>query len=229
MSRVWRSALGSPSTGTARTLTPSTSSARPARSDPWDDASFCCRRVELLAEASVFLQQGRYLVADFRARGAHELTDTLDDAVSAVDPFQRTRAGDRLDPANAGRNAGFGDDAEHADVAGASDVGAAAQLHRESVAHGQHPYFVAVLLAEQGHGTLLHAPRRSPDAPRPTGGIGLDLAVDLLLHSGDLFRRHGLRMREVETQALRGDQRAFLLHMVPSTWRSAACIRWVAE
>ena len=45
-------------------------------------------------------------------------------------PLQRGRAGHRLDPADAGGDGAFADDPEQADIAGAPDMGAAAQLHR---------------------------------------------------------------------------------------------------
>jgi hypothetical protein len=44
-----------------------------------------------------------------------------------------------------------------------------------------------------------------------------------------LIGRHRLEVREVEAQPLGRDQRALLRTWSPSTWRSAACSRCVAE
>ena len=63
----------------------------------------------------------------------------------------------RLDAAHAGRDRAFADDRDEADVAGAADMGAAAQLDRIGAlvvavldrAHGDDAHLVAVFLAEQ--------------------------------------------------------------------------------
>ena len=72
---------------------------------------------------------------------------------------ERVVARHRLDAADAGGDAAFRDDLEQADVAGARDVGAAAELAAR--ADVEHADLVAVLLAEQHHGAELRAPPRS--------------------------------------------------------------------
>ena len=70
----------------------------------------------------------------------------------------RRRPGERLDAAHASRNRAVAERGNHADVAGASDVRAAAQLHRPAhrvtatLAHGHDPHLFAILLAEQRAG-----------------------------------------------------------------------------
>ena len=72
---------------------------------------------------------------------------------------------------------------------------------------------VAVLLAEQGDGAgglgLLDAHHAGDH-----GLGGEDLLVHEVLDGADLLRGHGLEVGEVETQGLRGDERAGLVHMV---------------
>src|SRR3546814_11876897 len=70
---------------------------------------------------------------------------------------QRALPGQCLDPAHAGGDTAFGHDLEQADVARATDVGAATQLGG-TLAHPQYPDLVAVLLAEQGHGAEIQPP-----------------------------------------------------------------------
>ena len=76
-------------------------------------------------------------------------------------------AGQGLDAADAGGDRALGHDAEQRDVAGAADVGAAAQLDRvgaavRRLAHRDDADLVAVLLAEQRHGAGARSPRRGP-------------------------------------------------------------------
>jgi hypothetical protein len=135
-------------------------------------------------------------------------------------------AADRLDAAHAGRDAAFHDDLEQADVAGAGDVGAAAQLLRGTDV--EHAHFVAVLLAEQHHGAgLLRLVDRHH--ARLGRGVGDDLVVDDALDARisrpspagcGRSRSGSCPDRPASPSAARGR---------PSTSRSALCIRWVAE
>jgi hypothetical protein len=99
---------------------------------------------------------------------------------------------------------------------------------KRSRAHGQHAHLVAVLLAEQRHGAggtrrvhghQLRAHRR----------IGADLRVNQVLDVAATLRVIMPPDGRIKTQALRIHQRAFLLTCSPSTVRSAACSRCVAE
>ena len=68
----------------------------------------------------------------------------------ALERLQRLEAGDRLDAADAGRDAALGHDRKQADVAGRAHVRAAAQLHAEA-GNRDDADLVAVLLAEERH------------------------------------------------------------------------------
>ena len=95
-------------------------------------------------------------------------------------------------------------------------------------AHAHDADLVAVLLAEQRHragldrGLAVH--QADPDL-----GVLAQERVDLGLDRGLLLGRHGLRVAEVEAQAVGGDQRALLGHVAAEVAPSAACSRWVAE
>src|SRR5256885_11771466 len=99
------------------------------------------------------------------ARRLIEPFDEMPLVLHGLHPGERALAGGRLDAAHARSDAALGDDLEEADVAGAGDVRAPAQLARG--ADVQNPHLVAVLLAEQGHATAfdgvveLHDARRS--------------------------------------------------------------------
>ena len=103
-----------------------------------------------------------------------------------LEALQRAFAGDGFDAAHAGRDAALVDDLADADIAGAADVRAAAELLAEGVdLHDAH--LVAVLFAEQRHGAGLRGLVEIHD-------VGVDLAVgeDLLVHQpldfGELVR-----------------------------------------
>ena len=106
-------------------------------------------------------------------RHLQALRQALQQVVLAARLLVGELAGHRLDPADAGRDRALADDAEQGDVAGAADMGAAAQLDRVgpavlAQAHRDHAHLVAVLLAEQRHGTGAdrvvagHDPHRAP-------------------------------------------------------------------
>ena len=125
----------------------------------------------------------------------------------------------RLDPADAGSDGTLAGDAEQGDVAGAADVGAAAQLDRVgaavlALAHRDDAHLVAVLLAEQRHGTgadRLVAGHDPHAAPRRSGaGTRLTSAST----APDLVGRHRARLAEVEAQPVGRDQRALLRHVL---------------
>ena len=133
----------------------------------------------------------------------------------------RRVAGQRLDAAHAGSDRALAHDLEDADIAGAPDMGAAAQLDGISVAgppalgihaHADDADLLAIFLAEQ---------RQRPLRDRLVGRheMGLDrrvlqdLGVDQVLHRADLVMGHGLLVREIESEPPGLDQRALLRHM----------------
>ena len=126
---------------------------------------------------------------------------------------QRALARHRFDAAHAGRDAGFGDNLEQADIAGALDMRAAAQLGGE-VAHTDDTHLVAVLLTEQRHGAALDSIVIRHDARRDVD-ILLDFPIDQLLDARNLLGAHRLRMGKIETRAIGVHQRALLLHVFP--------------
>ena len=91
-------------------------------------------------------------------------------------------AGDGFDAAHAGRDAAFVDDLAQADVAGAADVRAAAQLLAEA-GDGDDAHPVAVLFAEQSHGAGVERLVEIHDV-----GVDLDVLQDLLVDEPLDFR-----------------------------------------
>ncbi len=85
--------------------------------------------------------------------GRRRLGETFREIVGIV--ARAAFAGERLDAAHAGRHAGFAHHRDDADIAGAIDMGAAAQLDRPAhriaaaLAHRDDAHFIAVFLAEQ--------------------------------------------------------------------------------
>ena len=123
---------------------------------------------------------------------------------------QRMAAGDRLNPANARSDSAFTDDLEEADVARTRNVRAAAQLFAGS--NGQHAHGVAVLFAEEHHGSALLRGFQLHDGSVGCG-IGKNLGVHQAFDLGHLRRRHAHAVCEVEARALRTDQGTFLLNV----------------
>ena len=132
---------------------------------------------------------------------------------------ERARAGDRLDAADALRDAGLGGDLEEADVAGAAHVRAAAELDRLAPMRTTRTR-VAVLLAEQRHRAQLLAPRRSGQSPAMSGrrscGISALTRSSTRRFSSSVMRRE---VREVEAQAVgRRPASPSARRASPSTW-----------
>ena len=157
---------------------------------------------------------------------ALQLLDGLDglilvDVQRGDEPMQRRtlllRPGDgaqtseRLDSSNARRDPALGDGDEQSDVAGRSDVGAAAQFEAES-GNRDDPHLVAVLLAEERH---------RPRGNRFIGGSDLgvdrgvlhDLFVDDALDAIEVVAADRLEVHEVEAQPVRRDERPGLFDM----------------
>ena len=110
-------------------------------------------------------------------------------------------AGQRLNSANACRDAVLGQDLELADLACVLYMCAAAELSGEFT-HLDYAYFVAVFLAEQSHSAALLSVFDTHDR-----GLDIetfrDLLVDKVFHGLDLIRCHSLEVAEVESGAVR--------------------------
>src|SRR5690606_16856460 len=169
--------------------------------------------LQLLFQLAIALDQRGQLVQHVVTTALDQIRCFLELLLGAVQPGQRSRAGDRLYTAHAGGHAAFAGDLEQADVAGTGYVGAAAQLDGEAAAHGQHAHLVAVLLAEQGHGALglggLDVGLMDLDL-----GVLADLGVDQVLQRAQLLGLDRLGVAEVEAQTLAVDQRALLLYVL---------------
>ncbi|CCJ89597.1 L-carnitine dehydratase/bile acid-inducible protein F(EC:2.8.3.16) [Cronobacter turicensis 564] len=124
---------------------------------------------------------------------------------------QRAFAGHSFDTANACGSAGFRNNAEQADIAGARRVDTAAQFGGE-IAHAQYTHAVFIFLAEQRHRAFGFRRFQIHDISF-NRQVATDLRVHQIFNFADLFRLHGFEMREVETQAFIVNQRAFLRDM----------------
>ncbi len=128
------------------------------------------------------------------------------------------RAGDRLDAPHAGRHRALGDDLEIADVAGAADMRAAAQLDRIrrlvafSGTHRDDAHLLAVFLAEQRHRTQFDRGVRRHQ-PRRHLAVLAHTRIHLGLHPGDVLAGQRSRLRDVEAQPVRRVQAALLRDM----------------
>src|SRR6185312_10575655 len=132
-------------------------------------------------------------------------------------------AGQRLDAAHAGGDGALRDDLEEADIAGAADMRAAAQLDREGLermavhvglgAHGDDAHLVAVFLAEERQRAGLDRLLRRHE-PRRHLAVLADAVVDLALDDADVLAREGARLAEIEAQPVGRHERALLRHML---------------
>ena len=124
---------------------------------------------------------------------------------------QRRFARDGLDAADARLAAAFGDDLEQAGLDCVPQVRPAAELQRE-VAHLHDAHDVAVLFAEQHHRAHLLG-FFDVLLERVNVEVVQNLLVDQAFDLAGLAAGQRLVVREVEAQAVRGDQRAALLDM----------------
>ena len=110
------------------------------------------------------------------------------------------------------RDARLAQDLHHADVAGAANVGAAAELDRLATDR-HHAHLLAVLLTEhRDSALLLRLLERQHLDDRVA--IRANLCVDETLDLPDLFRCHRREVREVEAQPIGCDQRALLTNVI---------------
>ena len=113
----------------------------------------------------------------------------------------------------------------HVSADGKLGVVAAAQLHR--VAHGEHAHHVAVLFLEDHHRAALLGVLDTHDL-RLHLVVREDALVDDVLHAPCLLRAERLAVGEVEAEAVRPDQRALLLRVLPEHFAQRQ-VRFVAE
>jgi hypothetical protein len=129
----------------------------------------------------------------------------------ALHVLQRGLAGHGLDAADAAGHAPLAHDPEQPDLAGRADVRPAAELDRDLGVEGDDADGLAVLLAEERHraaGLRLGERDAGLDA---RGDVLEDPAVHAALDLPLLLGRDPLEVREVEAEAVRGDERALLL------------------
>ena len=159
--------------------------------------------VKLLFQRAAVFHQLRDALGSLGRGGLDQLRDCAEVLFGFAEVGEYTRASSCLDATNTCRDAGFKQDLEGADVAGAGDMGAAAQFAR--AADVEHPHFVAVFLAEQHHraGLLRGLDRHHPCLG---GSIGEDLGVDARFDLADLCRGHRGGLDEVEAGFLAVDQ-----------------------
>ena len=122
----------------------------------------------------------------------------------------------RFDATDAGRDAAFGEDRKHRNVARAPHMRAAAEFDRvrlrrrlQIITEAQHTHLLPVLLAEERKRARCNSVRRRhlPDGRfRVLADDGVHFVLDLL----QLRRRHRVPMREIEAEAVGLDERALL-------------------
>src|SRR5688572_6548936 len=166
------------------------------------------QRRDLALQLLLLVQELAHLSFELRRRRAQAARDALQGPFGLADGLERAFARRRLDAADAGGDAALARDLEQPDVAGPADVGAAAKLGRE-VAERQHAHLVAVLLAEERHRTRLDR-RIVGHVADVAGSVPADFRVHHPLDRLELLRGDRLRVREIEAQPVRRDQRPFL-------------------
>ena len=144
--------------------------------------------------------------------GFQELGRPAQHALTALHGLQAQLAAGGLDAAHAGGDAALTLDAEGTGLGGVVHMGAAAELRGE-VAHLYHPDGLAVLLTEHGHGALLFS-LLDGQYLRHHGIALQNGVVHQFLHLPQLLRGDGLKVGEVEAQAVRLHQRARLMDVV---------------
>ena len=129
--------------------------------------------------------------------------------VEILEVLQRAASGQRFHAADARGKRAIGDDLEHADVAGAVDVTAAAKLARP-VACGNDAHVIAVLLAKHRHRAAL---LRLGDRHDRLGHFDVlaNLLVDQIFDLLDLLLSQRLVIGVIESQPVGSDQRSRLL------------------
>ena len=227
--RLLRSFISMPSTARAISLTLPTSRTPLGRRRR--SAARAAAHRQLLARIR---QVALELLALFHQRGdprrhvvqracAARLRPLLRQRHGVVGMLARMAAGQRLDAAHAGGHRAFAGHRNQADIAGAADMGAAAQFDRPAeriaavlargLAHRHHAHLVAIFLAEQRAGAGVAG---IVDRHQPRGDLVIlqHHVVGDILDAAQFLRRDRLRMHEVEAQPIRRHQRAALRDVV---------------
>src|SRR6185437_14550644 len=125
-----------------------------------------------------------------------------------------------IDTPHAGGDGALRDDLRKADIAGAADMSAAAELDREGAlyglvgaAHGDDAHLLAVFLAEERERARLDRAVRRHEAGRHLA-IGADAGVHLILDPADIRRTQRPRVAEIEAHMIARDERSLLRHML---------------
>ena len=161
---------------------------------------------QLALELAALVDDGRKPLDHFVRRDLEQLGRLAHTLVLRREIAPRGIAGQRLDAADAGGDRALADDLEQADIAGAPDMGAAAELDRISVAgplavgvdaHRDDANLIAIFLAEQrqrafGDGLV------GRHQMRLDRSVLQDHGIDQILDRADLLMRHWLLMREIE-------------------------------
>ena len=168
---------------------------------------------EVLFKLPVSVQQVSNLSGKLFAVGVQQMTDLFEQIPVVARHRSRLRPGERLGPSSTGGDSTLGDKIELADLSGGSHVSTTAQF--QTVVTDLHdPDTLVILFAKQGLSThlfgtleiLLEGPDRHIGAD-PLIHHGLDVPALLRIQSG--------KMREVETQALWGDEGTGLADVIP--------------
>ena len=150
----------------------------------------------------------------------------------------RRLARQRLDAAHAGGDRALADDLEQADIAGAPDMGAAAQLDGISVsgalavgvdAHRDDAHLLAIFLAEQRQRALWRWPHRASSDAVSTAEFCRIMALTRSSTARISSCVIGFWCEKSNLSRPGSTSEPFCATWDPSTWRSASCNRWVAE
>ena len=172
--------------------------------------------LELLDGVAHLPQLGHVLLGllpQFNRLGLEDGGGLKEQGLVAVHDLQGLEAGGGLDAAHAGGHGELAVDVEHAHLGSVVQVGAAAELHREALAHVHHPDGVAVLLAEQGDGAPLLGLLDGENLGVHVEALQHRL-VDLGGHLGELLGGEGGEVGEVKAQLVGLHQGAGLVHVV---------------
>ena len=180
---------------------------------------------QFLRQTAVFRDQCRlFRLGGFKIRGFQLRHQDMQLVRLRLQPLQRRLPGQGLDPAHPSSGCGILHNRKGPDIAGAGDMGAAAQFQRIGgpvgplarpgpFAHRHHPHFVAIFFAKQ----RLCAQCAGIIRCHQAGFHGRILAqhyINFGLHRVDFANSQPLAMRKIKPQPVGRIQRPALRHMV---------------